>query len=148
MDSLFRWIVVGVFVCSSPFALVGAWEAYGVVGELQRGQQVVGVVVGNRQTVDRRDGVEERAFQPEVTFRSADGVERRFTDGVGSLPPDYAVGESVPVLYATTDPGHARVLSWKRLWLAPTIFVLAGLLPGFIAWVVVGRVSRRASVRG
>lgn len=142
MDPLFRWILLGVFLLCSPFWLIGLWEAHAVREQLERGQQVPGTVVGNRQTVDHRDGIEEHAFHPEVRFRALDGSERRFTDGVGSLPPDFTIGEGVVVLYAPAHPSTARIVTWKRLWLAPTLFIGVGLLPGLVAWLVLARVAR------
>jgi hypothetical protein len=142
MDPLFRWIALGVGLVCAPFWMIGLWEARDVGQQLARGEQVSGTVVGNRQTVDHRDGIEEHAYQPEVRFRARDGSERRFTDGVGSLPPDFAVGETVTVLYAPSTPSRARVVTWKRLWLAPTIFIIVGLLPALVTWLVLARVSR------
>lgn len=142
VDALFRWVVAGTFLLTSPFAILGVLEVYHTASELRAGERTDGTVVTNRLTVDHRDGVEEHAYVPEVSFRSRDGSTHRFTDGAGSMPPDYTPGERVEVTYRASDPERARILSWKRLWLAPTIFVLVGLLPGCVAWLVLSRISR------
>jgi hypothetical protein len=142
MDSLFRWITAGVFLTTSPFVAIGAHEAYQTNAQLRESVRLPGTVVANRLVVDQRDGLEEHAYQPEVTFQSPDGATHRFTDGAASLPPDYALGEQVTVLYAAAQPKKTRIVSWKRLWLVPTLFVTVGLLPGVIAWLVMRRVAR------
>jgi len=144
MDSLFRWIIAGGFLITSPFTAIGAYEAYQTHAQLREGQRLPGTVIANRLVTDRRDGVEEQAYQPEVSFRSPDGAIHHFTDPAASLPADYAVGDAVTVLYATTQPQSARIASWKRLWLVPTLLIAVGLLPGAIIWVVLLRVSRAA----
>lgn len=147
MDPLFRWISLGVFLVTCPFWLIGLWEARDVHEQLSRGQQTLGTVIGNRSTVDQRDGAEEHSFQPEVSFRSSDGHVHHFTDGVGSLPPDFAVGDSVTVLYTPATPESARIVSWKRLWFVPTLLIFVGLLPGILVWLVLAKVSRASDPR-
>jgi len=144
MESLFRWVIAGVFLVTSPFVAIGAYEAYETKAQLRESQRLVGKVVANRLVIDQRDGLEEQAYRPEVTFTSADGAVHRFTDAAASLPPDYAIGETVPVLYAPGSPEKSRIASWKRLWLVPTLFVGVGLLPGAVAWLVMWRIGRRA----
>jgi hypothetical protein len=53
----------------------------------------------------------------------------RFTDDVGSLPPDYEEGASVNAIYNPANVREARIKSWRRLWLAPTLLCFVGLLP-------------------
>jgi hypothetical protein len=142
MDSLLRWILVGVMLLGAPFVAIGGCEAIGTERELRRSARAVGVVVGNRLVVDQHDGVEEHAFQPTVEFRDTAGGVRRFTDPAASLPPDYAVGEAVAVAFDEREPAHARIVSWKRLWLVPTLLTSIGLLPSLVCWVVFRRLSR------
>lgn len=142
MDALFRWITAGVFLVTSPFVVIGAHEAYQTDAQLRESVRLPGKVIANRLVVDQRDGVEERAYRPEVSFQSPDGATHRFTDGAGSLPPDYAIGETVRVLYAASQPENPRIASWKRLWLVPTLFVTVGLLPGVVAGLLMWWVAR------
>jgi len=147
MDSLFRWITAGIFLITSPFTAIGAYEAYQTRTQLGASERLPGSVIGNRLVTDHRDGLEERAYQPEVSFRTPDGTIHHFTDPAASLPPDYAVGDSVTVLYAAAEPQKARIASWKRLWLVPTLLIVVGLLPGAIAWLVMSRIARAAPSR-
>jgi hypothetical protein len=131
MTSLFRWITLGVFLTTSPFVAIGAQEAYQTHIQLRESELLPGKVIANHLAVDHRDGLEEHAYRPEVTFATRDGTEHHFTDGAGSLPPDYAVGEPVAVLYDGAQPEKSRISSWKRLWLVPTLFIIVGLFPGW-----------------
>ena len=142
MDSLFRWVTAGIFLITSPFSAIGAYEAYQTQAELRQSQRLPGTVMANRLITDHRDGLEERAYQPEVSFRSPDGIIHHFTDPAASLPPDCAIGAPVTVLYAVAQPQKARIASWKRLWLVPSLLMVVGLLPGAIAGLVMWRVSR------
>lgn len=143
MDPVFRWVVGLVFLLGSPFAAIGAWEAVETARALERHHRTQGIVLENRLVVDRRDGQEERAYLPVVEYRNAEGTVARFTDGVGSLPADYAVGEAVPVAIDPQDPRRGRICSWKRLWFAPTLLVGVGLLPGAVCAFVLRHASRR-----
>jgi len=66
---------------------------------------------------------------PLVEFETKEGQILRFADGIGTIPPEYEVGENVPVLYDPAEPEKARVYSWKRIWFAPLFISAIGLLP-------------------
>lgn len=142
MEPLFRWVLAGVFLVCSPFIGMGVYEAAQTSSELRRDQRTYGTVVDNRLVTDHRDGVEEHAYVPVVEFRDNAGKTVRFTDPAGSLPPDYAVGERVELAFDSANPNRARITSWKRLWLVPTIFVVVGLLPPAVCALVLWRISR------
>jgi len=82
------------------------------------------------------------SYAPVVDFRTMEGETIRFTDGVGTIPPDYEVGAEVKVLYDPHDAHNAQVVSWKRLWLGPTLLIGSGLLPVLIAAFVLWLVGR------
>lgn len=142
MEVLFRWILGGVLLIGSPFVVIGGCEAVETAAELERSVRTQGKVVDNRLIVDHRDGAEERAYQPVVEFRDAAGRVRRFSDPAGSLPPDHAVGEVVEVAFDAQEPSKARLTSWKRLWLVPTLLVCVGLLPALVCAVIFTTISR------
>jgi hypothetical protein len=147
MDPLFRWILAGVLLIGSPFAAIGGWEAMNTSRELRRAVRAWGTVVENRLVTDHHDGLEERAYVPIVQFVDTTGRARRFTDPAGSLPPDYAVGERVEIAFNPENPGQARVTSWKRLWLVPTLLISVGLLPAAIAAAIFRCISRSSATR-
>jgi hypothetical protein len=144
MDSLFRWIIAGTMLVGSPFVLIAGCEALETTRELTRSVRARGTVVENRLVIDHRDGVEEHAYQPVVEFRDTSGRPHRFTDPAGSLPPDYSSGETVPIAFDATDPSHARIVSWKRLWLVPTLLAVVGMLPTAVCLIIFRRLSSQA----
>ena len=143
-DPVFRWVQLGVLAMGLPFAAIGACEASNTRAELRRDARTQGLVVDNRLVTDQRDGIEEHAYVPVVEFRDANGRAVRFTDPNGSLPPDYASGDRVDVAFDPSDPTRARITSWKRLWLVPTILVVVGLLPSAVCAIVLRRVAGRS----
>lgn len=142
MDSLFRWIVAGTALMGCPFVLIAGCEALETSQELTRSVQARGTVVENRLVVDQHDGVEEHAYQPVVEFHDTSGRARRFTDPAASLPPDYYRGETVPIAFVAADPSRARIVSWKRLWLVPTLLAVVGVLPSAVCWIIFRRLSQ------
>ena len=126
-------------VVGAPFLLIGLSEAYKTV-QLERSSiSARGTVVDN-MTVAFASGA---SYAPVVDFQSLEAGAVRFTDGVGTIPPDYEVGTEVKVLYDPDDVHSARVASWKRLWLAPTLITTVGLLPILVGVLVVWVVGRR-----
>lgn len=71
---------------------------------------------------------------PQVEFTTNRGEAQRFRGGIGSSPPDYAVGDKVEVIYDPAQPREAIIASFGELWLAPLalggfglVFLLAGI---------------------
>lgn len=125
-------------VVGAPFLLLGLSQVYKVV-QLERSWiSAPGTVVDN-MTVAFATGA---SYAPVVDFRTMEGETVRFTDGVGTIPPDYEVGAKVKVLYDPNDVHNAQVVSWKRLWLGPTLLIGSGLLPVLIAALVLWLVGR------
>ena len=121
-----------------PFLLIGLSEVYKVVQLERNWVSAPGTVVDN-VVVARATGA---SYTPVVDFRTMEAGMVRFTDGVGTIPPDYEVGTEVKVLYDPEDVHSARIVSWKRLWLVPTLLICAGLLPVVIGTVVLWLVGR------
>jgi len=142
MDPLLRWVFAGVVLLGSPFVALGGYEAVQTSKDLSRSVRTRGMVVQNQLIVDQRDGIEEQAYQPVVEFRDGAGQIRRFTDPAGSLPPDYARGEVIEMAFDPRDPTHARILSWKRLWLVPALLVGVGALPSLVCLLLLRRITR------
>lgn len=112
-----------------PFLLIGLSEVYGVVQQERNWISAPGTVVDNVM-IARATGA---AYSPVVEFRTMEGETVRFTDDVGTVPPDYEVGAKVKVLYDPDDVHNAQLVSWKRLWVGPTLLIGGGLLPVLIA---------------
>jgi hypothetical protein len=129
-------LVVGV-----PFLLIGLSQVYRVV-QLERGWVSARGTVVDNVVVAFASGA---SYAPVVDFRTLGGETVRFTDGVGSVPPEYEVGAEVKVLYDPDDVHNARVASWSRLWLAPTLLTFAGLVPMLIGVPVIWVAGRKLS---
>jgi hypothetical protein len=133
-------LVGGVlFLAGCPFFGIGAYEAVEAQQETQTFIAVTGTVVDNSYQTTYNNGNEEGAYYPVVEFTVSTGEKVRFTDGVGSLPPDYEAGEQVPVLYNPEDMHEARLNTWKRVWFVPTLLICIGGLPilVFVGWLLV-----------
>jgi hypothetical protein len=127
-------------VVGAPFLLIGLSEVYKVV-QLERSWVSTNGTVVDNVVVAFATGA---SYAPVVDLQTMEGQTVRFTDGVGTIPPDYEVGTEVKVLYDPDDVHSARVASWKRLWLAPTIITCVGLLPLLVGVIVVWVVGLRA----
>lgn len=137
-----RSIILSILaVCCLPFFLVGLYEAYKNYREISGFVHTGGIVVGNYYSTSYHDGNVSGAYQPEVEFLLPTGDKARFTDGIGSLPPDYETGEKVEVVYDPNNPQKARINSLKRIWFAPVLFMAIGLVPFTIFFFILRRLN-------
>lgn len=130
-----------VAFCSLPFFLVGLYDAYHNIHEISIFIQTEGTVVENSFVTIVEDGNGVGSYLPQVEFALPDGNKIRFTDKVGSLPPDYEIGETVQIIYQPENPANACINSWKRIWLAPVILMSVGILPLIICFVILHRLK-------
>jgi hypothetical protein len=125
-------------IAGAPFLLIGLSETHKTV-QLERTWVSTGGTVVDNTVVAFATGA---SYAPVVDFQTWEGKTVRFVDGAGSIPPDYQVGAEVHVFYDPGDVRNARVASWTRLWLGPTLLICSGLLPVLIAAVVLWLVAR------
>jgi hypothetical protein len=125
-------------IAGTPFLLIGLSETYQTLQVEHTWVSTGGTVVDNT-VVAFATGA---SYAPVVDFQTMEGRTVRFVDGVGSIPPDYEVGADVRVLYDPDDVHNARLASWTRLWLGPTLLICSGLLPVLIAAFVLWLVGR------
>lgn len=132
-DDIHRFVLLLLLLTGSPFVLIGGAEAWHTWQQVHGYPTVTGTVVGNDYRASADSG---GAYYPIVVFTPLDGPTVRFTDGVGSLPPDYALGTSVAVVYNPTHVQEARIKTWMRLWLVPTLLISVGSLPAvlYLGW--------------
>ena len=64
---------------------------------------------------------------PRVEFTGADGTSHSFQHDVGSNPPAFDVGESVPVRYDPDDPEKAKIAKVLSLWTEPVLVTAVGI---------------------
>jgi hypothetical protein len=138
-DPLFWPIALFLLLMSCPFLGIGLYEVAKTQQMVNSFQATTGVIVDNSYYVSNEDGNSSGAYYPVVEFQPEDSRPVRFTDGIGSLPPDYVVGEQVKVLYDPENSSQARVHSWKRLWFAPALITGMGLLPWLflVIWLMI-----------
>jgi hypothetical protein len=125
-------------MAGAPFLLIGLSQVHRVVQQERSWVSARGTVVDN-VVVAYATGA---SYAPVVDFRTMDGQTVRFVDGVGSIPPDYEVGTEVKILYDPADVHNARIVSWTRLWLGPTLLIGSGLAPVLIAGLVLWLIGR------
>ena len=130
-------------LAGAPFLCVGLWEVRETQLRLNFQSEAQGTVIESvyRTHTDPEDSSQfTRSYHPVVRFSSGQGQTVVFTDGVGSYPEAYQVGETVEVLYDPQDPEDAMIPSWSGLWGASTVFIVVGMIPIGIA-IVLGAVS-------
>ena len=65
-------------------------------------------------------------YAPIISFTTADGRGRTFTDSVSSRPASHAVGDRVEILYHRQDPRDARIATTFRLYFTSIVLGLIG----------------------
>ena len=70
-------------------------------------------------------------YCPQVTFRIPGGQTFNFQSALGTQPPAYKVGQTVPVVYQINHPPQAEINSSTALWFVPGCTLLMGF--GFSA---------------
>jgi hypothetical protein len=105
------------------------------------GESAQGTVVRMLEQDDSEGGC--CVYVPVVEF-SANGSRYTLEGDTASDPPQYEVGETVPVLYDPADPDTAQIDKWLERWLMPVILVPAMLL----AAALVNFVTLRGWLRG
>ena len=114
------------FVVTSLMFLGGTLSLIGRYAQVSDWIRVKGRVIANERDPKPVDFV---GFRPviEMTVRDAAG-ERMVTWSPSSYtyPPDYKVGDSVPMLYDPSDPSNALIDNPEK-WIWPALFCASGL---------------------
>ncbi|HEU5122544.1 MAG TPA: DUF3592 domain-containing protein [Verrucomicrobiae bacterium] len=87
--------------------------------------------------LEQKDKDERTIYYPVFTFSDAQGAEHTIHSSSGSFPPAYEVGDTVPVLYSSTSPTHAKIDAYFSVWGISTITGIIGgidLPAGLIVW--------------
>lgn len=131
------WAVLIPVLIGGPFLCIGLSEVYETAQMVRTFVATRGTVVDNVWRAFAEGGA---AYVPVIEFRTGDGRVVRFTDGIGTVPAEYAVGAEVGMLYDPEDVQNARVNSWKRIWFGPTLITSIGLVPLLVgvglAWLM------------
>lgn len=120
------------------FAGFCLWGVYAGVTSWQlqtNGETTTGIVVELKEQSDAEGGC--CTYVPVVEY-SVDDQEYSIEGGTASDPPQYEVGEEVPILYDPSDPGRAQINKGLERWLFPIIIIPAmifgALAVNFFMW--------------
>ncbi len=121
-----------ILVVTLPFLFVGLSQVWKALELVNNFDTAPGIVIGNdyqTHTDSQDSAVIYSSYYPVVRFTTAQGRESIFTDGEGSFPAVYEVGEVVEVLYDPNDPADATIKSWLSIWFGPLWVTTIGLVP-------------------
>lgn len=98
----------------------------GLVWFSRTGRFVAGAKEADGVVVDRKDSdnPEDTGVRPVVSFETQDGGTVTFVEPISGFPP--RIGRRVLVLYDPRDPRRARMRTFAKLWLFPTLLVTLG----------------------
>ena len=65
-------------------------------------------------------------FAPVFRFVAQDGRAFTVKSDVASKPPEFVIGQAVPVVYQVKHPDEARIQSFLQLWFQPVMFGSVG----------------------
>ena len=126
--------LIGGFILASAAVLtiVSGISLYFSFRFVERSTSVEGEVVEN---LKRSSGGNDY-FYPIVAFQTIEGETVKALVSMGSFPPQYAVGDPVPLLYDTDDPKDVRIASFLGLWMIPFATGLLALFYFPLGYVV------------
>lgn len=131
----FRWIKIGFFTISTLALLLAAYCSMRSWSLEHRGERTTGTVIALEKHVwysTRQTTVE---YAPRVRFQLPDGRPVEFSSAAGNNPPDWHIGDAIPVLYSPSHPQRAEVRSFWQLWEQPMIWgIVAVILFGISAF--------------
>jgi Protein of unknown function (DUF3592) len=67
-------------------------------------------------------------YAPTFQFKSENGTLHSVTSNSGSNPAGFAVGQTIPVFYKSTNPSSAVIASFWQLWIFTFAFGIAGIM--------------------
>lgn len=103
----------GVLLLALGVALLWFGISQYLAGRAYTGGRAPGTVISLRENRDTSETSKGRklhiTFSPVVRYTSAEGQTREFTSHHGSSPPEYSVGQTVPVTYNPSDPTKVEI---------------------------------------
>jgi hypothetical protein len=134
---LLRWQVrvsAPLFLPTAIILLVAALVVCGFdVHFVRTAQRTTGTITSMESRIDSDN---EEHFFPNFTFKTKDGSTAVVNSNIGSDPPSFEVGDSVPVLYPIGNPAAARIATTFQTFGMAIILGIVGtafVFLGFIA---------------
>ena len=99
--------------------------------------------------IEQKDKDDRTVYFPVFSFHDSQGAEHTIHSSSGSFPPDYEVGDTVPVLYISTDPTNAMIDSFFSVWGISLITGIIGFIDfpaGLVVWfwpAIIGMFKRK-----
>lgn len=122
-------------LCFLSFCLWGVYAAYTSWQLQTNGETTTGVVVELEEQSDTEGGC--CTYVPIVEY-TVNGQAYSIRGGVASDPPQYQVGEQVPILYDPAGPDKAQINKGFERWFFPVIIIpamiVAALVLNFFMW--------------
>ena len=129
MDTSIGPIFLAVGVGSALLAAFFYWRNRRFMRESVATQ---GMVTGLVTSSGSEGGV---VYHPVVQYTTQSGQMVQFQESVGSSPPRFQPGQTVPVRYIPSDPQRARIPGWFSSWFLTGFFLLFAVTFGGVgAW--------------
>lgn len=99
-------------------------------------------------TVVRMESSAKGAYYPVIHFQPDGAAEMEERGKVGSSPPEFKVGDTVPILYEKTNPKNWTINSWLNLYFLPVMFLAFGVGLTFASLITLIYNVKRKRPRG
>ena len=83
----------------------------------------------------------DESFYPRFTFSLSDGTGVEIASNVGTNPPDFEVGQQVPVVYEARNPRTAKIATTFQIYGFSIVVEIVGMV--FIAFGFLARFLRQ-----
>ncbi len=88
------------------------------------GPTPTGTILEMREKRDKDSG--DATYAPTFQFEDTAGAQHTVASSFYSSPPEFHVGDNVPVLYRPDAPRRARIASFRQLWVLPILLGIMG----------------------
>jgi hypothetical protein len=122
-------IIIFANLFFAAFCLWGMYAAYTSWQLQTNGETTTGIVVELKEQSDADGGC--CTYVPVVEY-SVNEQTYSMEGDTASDPPQYEVGEEVPILYDPSDPNKAQINKLLERWLFPIIIIPAMLLAALV----------------
>lgn len=135
---IYHWmLLIGLAFCAVSISLLVRTKLFLIRGEVTSGKVIGLVEHGDPHPSDI-------TWSPVVEYRDGNGEIHEFECTVSSharktgwqqssqpAKPEFEIGDVIEVVYDPSDPGTARIKSWKRIWYFPLFLGCFGVA---MAW--------------
>ncbi len=126
-----------IFLCIGVLLLLFGYGNYRSTQQfLKIARPAIGKVVNMHDVYDSDS--HSYTYAPVVQYTDNTGKERTFTSTTSSNPPDYAVGDSIHILYDPAHPENPSLAGWMDLYIGVLILGIIGglfvIIPGVVLY--------------